>query len=672
MVFGHHHTSKSQPEIISYNGTESIFSDRIMRNLLTFKIRKMFLVVACIISIAFIDGFILQSAILGPQFRGNIQGVIAFLLLVIGSIFGQFISLSYARSTVLSSPSKKDLLSDKIWLLMKIVYCTISLLLVVLFVQMITTSSYSLYIALMVIGASGISSIVILSSLSLKMIRWSRLSRDIAVLSFTATILLLSLNLIFMTFLLIDSAKGLESIIRPSRCGLMCYSAGSVYVPIYWTSYLISFFALIGSSVVLLKGFKTGWQKVKFWAVLSISIILIVIRLDSILIKDLVDAFNLPFTERHYVNSILLGMIGPLAGIMAGLAFYFMARSITRSKVMTSVLSISFGVMIFLSLNQSVGLSHFQYPPFGIISISLIPLASYFLFVGVYYSAVYVAQDQKLRTMISSHNSPVFQELKFLSNIGESENYQQVVSGISRIVKSMAEKMEEESGVPSDWQENLGNYVQSALVMKLAMKGLRNGPQNYDITDYPLGLTWTEWVEEWWKWYHNLSIGAPLENTNKFGNSDRSIVNVWFLDNDFNENVRQKHMIPKGRGIFFPILKNLINFHEYPYLQEESDLRKYAKMEMDKPLKIRVLVDNIEIADVKKNRVHTRLFDIRVHSKSDDSIYVQTKAVSDGYWIFLRPLEPGSHVVHVIVEKIEIGQEYEKSPPEIIYDIEIV
>ena len=151
---------------------------------------------------------------------------------------------------------------------------------------MITTSRYSLYIALMVIGASSISSIVILSSLSLKMIRWSRLSRDIAVLSFTTTILLLCLNLIFMTFLLIDSAKGLESIIRPSRCGLMCYSAGSVYVPIYWTSYLISFFALIGSSVILLKGFKTGWQKVKFWAVLSISIILIVIRLDSILIKD--------------------------------------------------------------------------------------------------------------------------------------------------------------------------------------------------------------------------------------------------------------------------------------------------------------------------------------------------------------------------------------------------
>ena len=113
------------------------------------------------------------------------------------------------------------------------------------------------------------------------------------------------------------------------------------------------------------------------------------------------------------MNSILLGMIGPLAGIMAGLAFYFMARSMTLSKVMTYVLSISFGVMIFLSLNQSVGLSHFQYPPFGIISISLIPLASYFLFVGVYYSASICSTGLKLRTMISSHNSPVFQELKF-------------------------------------------------------------------------------------------------------------------------------------------------------------------------------------------------------------------------------------------------------------------
>jgi len=75
---------------------------------------------------------------------------------------------------------------------------------------------------------------------------------------------------------------------------------------------------------------------------------------------------------------------------------------------------------------------------------------------------------------------------------------------------------------------------------------------------------------------------------------------------------------------------------------------------------------------VKKKRVHTRLFDIRVYSKSDDNIFVQTKAVSDGYWIFLRPLEPGSHVVHVIVQKIETGKEYDKSSLEIFYEIEIV
>jgi hypothetical protein len=644
--------------------------------LIQFKSKKLLLVLGVILSIAFIDGFIMQSPVLGPQFRGNFNGVVVFFILVVVGVLSQFLSLRYLRSAVLSKPSKKDVLSNKIWLLMKMVYCTIGFLFILLMIQIITTTGYSLSLVLMTIGASNIAAIVILTSLSWKMIRWSRLSRDFTVWSFTITVLLLCVNLVFMTLLLIDNGKAVESFVKPSRCGLMCYSVGSFYVPVYWTTYLISFFAIIASSVILLKGFQTGWQKLKFWTVLTIALVLILMRLDSNLIRNIVDLLNLQVAERHYLNSIILGLIGPLAGIMAGLAFYFMGKSITQTTVKNRVLLISYGVMLFLSLNQSVGLSHFQYPPFGIISISLIPLASYFLFLGVYYSAIYVAQDQKLRTMMSSPNSPVFKELKFLSNIGESENFLQVASGISEIMNNMAIKMEKESGVPSDWEGSLRSYIQSAVGMKLAMETLHKGVANYDIKDQPIGRTWEEWVEQWWKWFYKLPVKVPLQDIHgNFSNLNQDIESIWFLTGEFGEKVKYKCLVPKERAIFFPILKNLISFYEYPYLKNESDLHKYASSEMDKPIELTVFVDDVQLVDAKKSRVRTRLFETEVHSKNNRYEYVSTKAVSDGYWIFLRPLSLGSHVIHVIVERrgIEASDlgvlKVPKSKLELIYEI---
>jgi len=639
---------------------------------LRFIIKKRFFLVAIIIAIAFIDGFILQSPNLGPQFRGNMRGIILFSGIAIASILLQLVSLLNTRSTVLFMPSKRDPLSHKMWLLMKIVFCSITLLFIILLAQIGATSSYSLSIVLMLIGVSNLSSIFILSSLSLKMIRWSRFSRDLTVWSFSTAIMLLCVNLISMTLLLIDNANGTESIVKPSRCGLMCYSVGSPYVPFYQITYLISFFAITASSVILLKGFQTGLQKVKFWTVLGIALILILIRLDSNLIRDFVDSFNLQFAEQHYLNSIIVGLIGPLAGIMAGLAFYFMARSVTQKKAVNHLMFISYGVMLFLSLNQAIGISHFQYPPFGIVSISLIPLASYFLLRGVYYSALYVAQDQKLRTIISSHENPAFKELKFLSNVGKSENYRRLVTGISGIMKNMAEKMENESGVPSNWQETLENYVQSAIEIKLAMKDIDKGIHYYDIADRPLGRTWIEWVEQWWNCFQDLPAEGSFQNKNNNVICPNKGGNTCFLTSQFGFQIRHKCVIPKEHGIFFPISKNLISFYHYPFLQKESDLHKFASKEMDKPRKLSVVVDGTKILDVKRFRVHTRLFDIKVLSEPAGIKYVQTKAVSDGYWIFLMPLIEGSHLIHIVVEEIDNEKDTPKNHLELIYELEVI
>jgi hypothetical protein len=93
---------------------------------------------------------------------------------------------------------------------------------------------------------------------------------------------------------------------------------------------------------------------------------------------------------------------------------------------------------------------------------------------------------------------------------------------------------------------------------------------------------------------------------------------------------------------------------------------------MDKPRKLSVVVDGTKILDVKRFRVHTRLFDIKVLSEPAGIKYVQTKAVSDGYWIFLMPLIEGSHLIHIVVEEIDNEKDTPKNHLELIYELEVI
>ena len=58
------------------------------------------------------------------------------------------------------------------------------------------------------------------------------------------------------------------------------------------------------------------------------------------------------------------------------------------------------------------------YPPFGLITSSFMGLSSYLLFVGIYSSAIYVAEDSKSRQTI---RKTAIKEAKLLDSIGTAQ-----------------------------------------------------------------------------------------------------------------------------------------------------------------------------------------------------------------------------------------------------------
>ena len=104
--------------------------------------------------------------------------------------------------------------------------------------------------------------------------------------------------------------------------------------------------------------------------------------------------------------------------------------------------------------------------------------------------------------------------------------------------------------------------------------------------------------------------------------------------------------IPAGKAIFFPVI-NVECDYTSPNLKTESDLRKCATDDQNKVSNLRATVDGVAIPDLEKYRAQSPLFNMTVPKDNVMGIPPgTTQAVSDGFWVFLKPLSPGKHEIH--------------------------
>ena len=188
----------------------------------------------------------------------------------------------------------------------------------------------------------------------------------------------------------------------------------------------------------------------------------------------------------------------------------------------------------------------------------------------------------------------------------------------------------------------------------------------HSINSNPYDRSWLSWVELWWKWCYSKADGSPTSDSSRepFTGIQRH-KKVWFLGGSFGGKASRKCEIPGGRSIFFPIINDLISFATDSHLKSESELSAYAKADLDETRipPTHLNIDGFEIPDIEKYRVQTPVFDIVLPPRKPNSneigswfssqLPVKTRAVSDGYWAFVKPLQRGKHRIEFIGEKLQ-------------------
>lgn len=223
----------------------------------------------------------------------------------------------------------------------------------------------------------------------------------------------------------------------------------------------ISFILLWIGTVFLLRGYRKGLGKAIYWIVMSVPLLYFLSRFEPLVLNILsnVSLVNPNLFNIVYVIVVIASM--PIGSILFGLSFVQIARKMQHPEVKNYMLISAIGfLLLFVSLQPQTLISA-PFPPFGLISISFMGLSSFLVFIGIYFSAISVSEDSKLRQMI---RRTIETEVDFIGNIGGAEMEHKISDKIFRVAKNISEKMPELTGVePSLTKEQIAEYIQEVL-----------------------------------------------------------------------------------------------------------------------------------------------------------------------------------------------------------------
>lgn len=377
-------------------------------------------------------------------------------------LIGQFVIIQHVKSKIkeVGSDFRRDL--KLVVNLVTLVQYFLSAILITIVFQLSLTSGYAPSLLKVTIWLSYIQAIVLTALLAYKFFLWLRLHRSYVLLLYGLAVSTLSVNALFTLLHVNEYLAVFTSYITPHRSDYLPYlNPDSTLTSGFQISSIASYVLLWLATIVVLHNHSKRFTKIRYWITISIPLVYFIIQFQPFLLQLLASyRFDEPIVF-GIIYTLFFSPSTAVGGILFGIAFWSVGRKVENTQIKDLMNISAYGIVLFLTSNQAIGLISAPYPPFGLATISFIGVASYLVLFGIYSSAVSVAQDITLRKSIRrslEHPSA------FLDKIGTSEMEQQVQRRVFNMTNNLSDEMKTKSGIePSLASEDLQDYINKVI-----------------------------------------------------------------------------------------------------------------------------------------------------------------------------------------------------------------
>ena len=387
-----------------------------------------------------------------------------FIFLAALIVLSQYIILFFVKSKNLgigkmSSTMHLSLLNWVIGLIQGILYTIVGFCIF----QMFYGEEYYTNILSIIATISFSVEIFVLGLLTLKLVNWCKLNKSKILWMFILSSSSLAITGILMNFQINILFENSLSRVSDDIPGISPALAGNSLIEFLQGSYfifaLVSFTLMWITTAFLLYHYSKKVGNRKYWLIIAIPLVFYLSQF--IFLSTEIFAILINSNPLFYIIALntVYSMSLPIGGILFAVAFLMMAKTVGKDNpnVQNYLKLSAYGILLIFVASQTT-ITRLNFPPFGILSISVIGLASYILFIGMYSSAISASIDKELMRSI---RRATIQKAQFLHNIAEAE----IISHVLKITKSQEEKWKEEVGIESSLsEEETKDYLEKVLL----------------------------------------------------------------------------------------------------------------------------------------------------------------------------------------------------------------
>jgi hypothetical protein len=404
----------------------------------------------------------------------SLPSIILFTIMVGICSFGAYFLLKFVREKSKSVVSKDPYLKVISTTVMVVQFLLIALVIFLLF-EILFTSQYDtpLFVATALI--SEILALGLLGLFAQRFLSWFILNRQSTVvliygLSFAVAAFSLAVIVIYDVTYLPQKDPHITpqtGVVFPNT--LEPGSLLDILFSIYTFLNMISFGLLILGTAILLFHYSKKIGQVKFWVIILLPLVYFI----SSSVENL--KIYAPTTDAQWFNWYLFSSLNSTAGgILFGVAFWTISKTFDQNSTVKEYLKFAaFGfVLLFISTQASP--SGAPYPPYGIITMTFLPLSSHMIFLGLYSTAISISQDIQLRQSIKKVAT---QDSNLLSSIGTAHMELEIQRKIDRfkdVVQEEEKELEQKTGIEANIKEE---DLKSILEEVLQEVGKTNKPK---------------------------------------------------------------------------------------------------------------------------------------------------------------------------------------------------
>ncbi|MDW0277739.1 MAG: hypothetical protein QN721_06560 [Nitrososphaeraceae archaeon] len=396
------------------------------------------------------------------KFNTSSAGIILFVFISVGYILGQTILMKFMNSSS-SAIKSRSILIATLHRAVSIVQYLLAANVILIIIQILVFSRYSIINLLSVTFISNFFTASLLVIFALSFLSWYKNKKQsIGILLYALAFLILAVSEVVSgsgsAYLL--SQK--DQWITPTSEVKFSDFPDGTFFDIFFSFYryidYASFLLVLFASAILLYHYSKKTSNPKIVLIIALPILGYT---SSIL--DALHILSADTNPNLFFYYIYIALVSASVGILFAFSFWIVSKKLPDSPVKTFLKITACGfVLLYFSNNISVTIA--AYPPFGVNSLSLLSLASYFVLFGLYSSALSLSQDltlrQHLRSLAKSDNN-------LLSSIGTAQMETEVKRAVGELKdvadeheKELAEKTGIETPVP---ESEIEDYLKQVI-----------------------------------------------------------------------------------------------------------------------------------------------------------------------------------------------------------------